>query len=257
MSNEGLEDNGSGDSPRHSDSIDDSAGMEFAMDAIALLKADHRAVEKLFKEFEKLVKKGGSDREKERVVRSIVKELSTHAAIEEKVFYPGIRKADEELGDQVLEAFEEHHLVKVLLSELDNMGPSDERYDAKVTVLTEIVRHHVEEEESEMFPELRKAVGRKALSEMGAELEKAKKRAPRKVLPYEAIDPALRSGLQPAPSPTRRSAQPKAAAPSSARSKPANPRSAVLKPATTRRARPRPAAAPRATRSRRMPATPA
>ena len=147
------------------------------MDAITLLKNDHKAVERLFKKFEK-AEKADDDATKSEVVGQIIKELVVHAAIEEQVFYPAVREAVPDAEDTVLEGLEEHHIVKWTLSELHGMGPDDERFDAKVTVLMESVRHHVEEEEDELFPEVRKALGRKHLGEIGDDLEKAKKSAP-------------------------------------------------------------------------------
>ncbi|HUQ62491.1 MAG TPA: hemerythrin domain-containing protein [Acidimicrobiales bacterium] len=146
------------------------------MDAITLLKTDHKTVEGLFKKFEKAGEK--AHKTKRDVVEKIIEELSVHAAIEEQVFYPAVRESVPDEEDTVLEGLEEHHIVKWVLSELENMSPEDERFDAKVTVLIENVRHHVEEEETDMFPEVRKALGRKQLGEIGAAMEKAKKVAP-------------------------------------------------------------------------------
>jgi len=146
------------------------------MDAITLLKNDHKTVEKLFKRFEKAG--DDSDKTKREVVDAIIQELSVHAAIEEQVFYPAVREALPDLDDTVLEALEEHHVAKWTLSELAAMSPDHERFDAKVTVLIESVRHHVEEEESELFPDVRKALGRKTLSQIGDAMEEAKKTAP-------------------------------------------------------------------------------
>jgi hemerythrin superfamily protein len=149
------------------------------VDAITLLRQDHKTVEKLFKQFEKLAKaKESDDDAKRQVVEQIIRELAVHAAIEEQAFYPAVRLAAPDVEDTVLEGLEEHHIVKWTLSELDGMKPSEERYDAKVTVLIESVRHHVEEEEDEMFPKVREAIGRKDLAELGATLEAAKKTAP-------------------------------------------------------------------------------
>jgi hemerythrin-like domain-containing protein len=78
----------------------------------------------------------------------------------------------------VLESYEEHHVADVLVMELANMKPDDERFDAKTTVLIENVRHHIEEEEQDWFPQVRAGLGRKALQEIGAELIEAKKKAP-------------------------------------------------------------------------------
>jgi hemerythrin superfamily protein len=159
------------------------------MDAITLLKKDHRTVEDLFKRFEKLgprARKG-----KQEVVERIVRELSAHAAIEETVLYPAIRAALENKKAQelVLEALEEHHIVKWTLSELDGMTPDHERYDAKVMVLMDSVRHHVEEEEGELFPKLAKAVGKQRLADLGEVLAEAKKAAPTRPHPRMPDEP--------------------------------------------------------------------
>jgi hemerythrin superfamily protein len=144
------------------------------MDAITLLKQDHKAVEKLFKQFEK-AKQPAQQRN---IADKVVKELSIHAAIEEMLFYPAVRDRVPDTEETVLESLEEHHIVKWVLSELEDMKPDHERFKAKMTVLIENVRHHVEEEESELFPQVRKAVGRKELGELGDAMEKAKKTAP-------------------------------------------------------------------------------
>jgi hemerythrin superfamily protein len=146
------------------------------MDAITLLKNDHRDVEKLFKRFEKAG--DGAYIEKRDVVDRIIEALSKHAVIEEQLFYPVSRATVEGTEDIVLESLEEHHVVKWLLSELDDMEPQHERFDAKVTVLIENVRHHVEEEEEEFFPKVRDELGRKALGELGDAMAQARAIAP-------------------------------------------------------------------------------
>jgi hemerythrin superfamily protein len=150
-------------------------------DAIVLLKNDHKTVEKLFKQFEKLG--DGAHKTKRDVVDKIIEELSIHAAIEEQHFYPTIREKAPDIGDDVLEGLEEHHVVKWTLSELKGMSPQAERFDAKVTVLIEMVRHHVEEEEGEMFPKVREAMGRKELQDLGETMEKAKTISPKQPHP--------------------------------------------------------------------------
>lgn len=155
------------------------SGMEgntSPMDAITLLKNDHKTLEKLFKQFEK-AEKADDDDTKVEVVTQIIQELSVHAAIEEQVFYPAVREAVPETEDIVLEGLEEHHIAKWTLSELEGMTPDQERFDAKVTVLIESVRHHLEEEEDELFPEVRKALGRKRLGEIGEKLAQVKETA--------------------------------------------------------------------------------
>ncbi len=126
------------------------------MDAIELLKADHRKVEKLFKEYDKLVEDEGSYNEKEALTATICAELTMHTQIEEEIFYPAARDIlDEE--DLIDEAVVEHASVKDLIAQLSDMAPDDDLYDAKVKVLSELIEHHVEEEEDEMFPKLKKA----------------------------------------------------------------------------------------------------
>ncbi len=147
------------------------------MDAIVLLKEDHKTVEKLFKEFEKAGDEAHA--EKRRIADRVIEELTVHAVIEEKVFYPAAREAAPDTKDHVLESVEEHHVVVWMLSELAGLDPEDERFDAKMSVLMENVRHHVEEEEKEWFPEVRKAMGRNRLVELGERLEEAKKTATR------------------------------------------------------------------------------
>ncbi|HET7488566.1 MAG TPA: hemerythrin domain-containing protein [Acidimicrobiales bacterium] len=146
------------------------------MDAITLLKQDHKTVESLFKKFEKTGPRAHAAQRD--LAERIVRELSVHAAIEEQLFYPAIRKAVPDTEDMVLESLEEHHIVKWVAKELDGGDPEDERFRAKMTVLIENVRHHVEEEEQELFPQVRQAMGRKALGELGTAMEDAKRTAP-------------------------------------------------------------------------------
>lgn len=145
------------------------------MDAITLLKEDHKKVETLFKRFEKAGDKAYTT--KRTIVDSIIEELSVHAVIEERLFYPVTRATVPGIEDIALESLEEHHIVKWVLNDLDSMSPEDERFDAKVTVLMENVRHHVEEEQEEYFPKVRDELGRNALNELGDALMAAKKSA--------------------------------------------------------------------------------
>ncbi|MFD8149129.1 hemerythrin domain-containing protein [Streptomyces sp. NPDC059708] len=146
------------------------------MDGIVLLKEDHKTVEKLFKQFEKASE--DSHAEKRKIADQVIDELTTHTWIEEEIFYPAAREAAPDTKDHVLESIEEHHVVLWMLSELRDLDAADERFDAKMTVLIEHVRHHVEEEEKEWFPDVRKAMGRNRLTELGAQMEQAKKKAP-------------------------------------------------------------------------------
>jgi hemerythrin superfamily protein len=159
------------------------------MNAITLLKNDHKTVEDLFQRFEKLGPR--AVKSKEDVVARIIRELSVHAAIEEMVFYPAIRQAvdDGEIEDMVLESLEEHHIVKWVLSELDGMSAEEERFEAKVTVLMENVRHHVEEEEGDLFPQVSKMLGRPGLDELGQAMAELKKTAPTHPHPRSPDEP--------------------------------------------------------------------
>lgn len=157
-------------------------------DAIAILTADHNKVKKLFKEFE--AAGDGAKHAKQATVAHINEELSVHAFIEEQVFYPRVREEGKKVNDAVLEALEEHHGMKVLLSELAGMNPGDERYDAKVTVLIEQVEHHVKEEEEELFPKVRKLLDESVLVELGTALEMARRKAPHHADPSAPDVPA-------------------------------------------------------------------
>jgi len=123
-------------------------------DAVALLKADHEKVAGLFADFEKAT----GDGRKQKIAEQICMELSIHATIEEEIFYPACEGKVEE--DLLKEAYVEHDGAKVLIAEIEGGEPSDEFYDAKVTVLQEQIEHHVEEEEKRMeglFAQARKA----------------------------------------------------------------------------------------------------
>jgi hemerythrin superfamily protein len=132
-----------------------------AKDAIALLKADHEAVSQLFAEYEKT----RSVADKKTLVAQICAALSVHAQIEEEIFYPAVKDA---LKDKLLvpEATVEHAGVKDLIAQIEGIEPDGEMYDAKVTVLSEYVKHHVKEEQNEMFPKAR--ASSLDLAELGA-----------------------------------------------------------------------------------------
>lgn len=151
-------------------------GRPWRMDAITMLKDDHEAVEQLFRRFERTGHRALV--EKREIVDRIIGELSVHAAIEEQLFYPVVRATVPDTDDIALNSLEEHHVVKWVLSELDGMGPEEERFDAKVAVLINNVRHHIEEEEGEFFPMVRDELGRSALSGLGEAMAVARKIAP-------------------------------------------------------------------------------
>ena len=124
-------------------------------DAIAMLKADHDKVKKLFKEFERL-HDAESEEEAEQLATQICNELTVHSSLEEEIFYPEVRAAidDEELID---EAEVEHASAKELIAQIESARMGDDKFAAKVMVLGEYVNHHIKEEQDEMFPKAKRA----------------------------------------------------------------------------------------------------
>jgi hemerythrin-like domain-containing protein len=143
-----------------------------------MLKDDHQEILRTFKQFEDAGE--NAHKTKGRLVDRMVELLTVHTYIENEVMYPRVRELVPDLEDDVLESYEEHHVADVLVMELVAMKPTDERFTAKTTVLIENVRHHIEEEETEWFPQVREALGRKVLQDIGAEMAEARKKAPRK-----------------------------------------------------------------------------
>ena len=147
-------------------------------DAIVLLKEDHKEVRRLFREFQAADE--DATEVKADLVSRIVEALTVHTYIENEVMYPTVRERVPELEQGVLESYEEHHVADILCAELDVMEPGDERFNAKATVLIETVGHHIEEEESDWFPKVREALGRKELQEIGARMLEVRSTAPRR-----------------------------------------------------------------------------
>ncbi|MCD6023214.1 MAG: hemerythrin [Fibrobacteria bacterium] len=143
------------------------------MDPIALLKADHRKVEELFKKLEDTTERAVKTRTE--LFEKLRMELTVHALAEEAVLYPENKEipSTRELG---FEAVEEHHVVKILLDELSELSPDTEEWTAKLSVLKENVQHHVKEEEGEIFPKTKKALSAEELDEMGARLFEEKEK---------------------------------------------------------------------------------
>ncbi len=132
----------------------------------------------LFRDFRKAGENAHATKGK--LVDRIIELLTVHTYIENEVMYPRVRALLPEVEDDVLESYEEHHVADVLVMELSTMKPDDERFTAKTTVLIENVEHHIEEEEEDWFPKVREGLGRKVLQELGADMIKAKKKAPKK-----------------------------------------------------------------------------
>lgn len=156
-------------------------------DAITLLREDHATVRKLFKDFFKAGDRAYATRR--RIAGRIITELSTHAGIEEAVFYPRVRVAVPRADQDVLESLEEHHIVKWTCSELEGMNPREERFAAKMQVLMERVTHHMKEEETGLFPEVRRAFSRADLVAMGDDLRAARTAVPKRPHPRAPDQP--------------------------------------------------------------------
>jgi hemerythrin superfamily protein len=146
-------------------------------DAIVLLKQDHKEIRELFRRFEKAGE--NATQQQGQLVDKILEALTVHTYIENEVMYPRVRELLPDLGEDVLESYEEHHVADVLCSELAALSPDSERFHAKTTVLIESVTHHMDEEEQNWFPQVREGLGRKQLQELGAEMLDRKKTAPR------------------------------------------------------------------------------
>lgn len=128
-----------------------SAGS--SIDALELLEQDHREVEEMFDQYDELA---GGDKRKQDLAQKICQALTIHTKIEEEIFYPAARKATKD-DDLIDEAVVEHASVKNLIGEIEKMRIGDDLYDAKMRVLEEMVKRHVQEEEEELFPELASA----------------------------------------------------------------------------------------------------
>jgi len=137
------------------------------MKATDLLKKQHKEVKALFKKVE------GTEnaRQRRQLLNEISQSLEGHTLIEEEIFYPVVRGLQTQKAEEmVLEAYEEHHVVKLVLAELPRVNPEDERFEAKMTVLAELVEHHADEEEKEMFKTAQK-LGKDELQSLGAQME--------------------------------------------------------------------------------------
>lgn len=170
--------------------------------AVEILKKDHDEVEKLFDQYEDAKDEDNAELKAE-IVAAVCKALTIHAQIEEELFYPAMRRQEEDASDLVDEAAVEHQTLKNLVAELLDATPGDDLYDAKVKVLSEYVKHHVKEEEGEMFPMARKAdmdldaLGKKLLERKG-ELESTPPRATRRTSRTATKSASSPNGRRPA-----------------------------------------------------------
>ena len=138
-------------------------------DALQMLRDDHKKVKDLFKQFEETE----DARSKGAIVQEALKELTIHAQLEEEIFYPAVCQEAGIEEDKMDEADEEHHVAKVLIAELQKMRPTSSHFDAKFTVLAENVKHHIDEEESEILPKAAE-LGMGRMDELGMEMERRK-----------------------------------------------------------------------------------
>jgi hemerythrin-like domain-containing protein len=134
------------------------------MDAITLLKADHDKVKRLLGELEKTTERGVKTRTE--LFATIKGEMTVHESIEEEIFYPALMEMAK-TRDITLEGYEEHHVVDLLMGELEDLNVDDETWGAKATVMKENIEHHIEEEEGEMFPKTRQVFEDAELDELG------------------------------------------------------------------------------------------
>jgi hypothetical protein len=148
------------------------------MDAITMLKTDHDKVKKLLTELESTTERGVKTREE--LFATIKGELSIHEVIEEEIFYPAL-KSHPKAKDVVLEGYEEHHVVDLLMGELESLDVSNEAWGAKAIVMKENIEHHIEEEEGEMFKQARAVFDRQELEDLGVRMAERKTSAQREL----------------------------------------------------------------------------
>jgi hemerythrin-like domain-containing protein len=137
------------------------------VDAIGLLKDDHQKMKSLLKELEEAAKQGSPKREQ--LFATVKEELTVHEAIEEEIFYPAL-KEHPKAKELVLEAYEEHGVVDLVMAEIEGLSFDDERWSAKFTVMKENIEHHIEEEEKEMFKQARDVFEAAELEDLGARM---------------------------------------------------------------------------------------
>lgn len=145
--------------------------MERTENIFELLQKDHEKVKDLFHEYEK----AQSSHKKQTIADEVFQELTIHAQVEEEIFYPAVAtEADAKGHELVDEAFQEHHVIKILIAELQALEAGDDVFEAKFKVLRENVEHHIEEEENELFPNAKKSFAEDEAEEIGEEVEDRK-----------------------------------------------------------------------------------
>jgi hemerythrin superfamily protein len=148
--------------------------MAKTKDAIAILKQDHRKVRELLSQLEETT--GRSIQKRQKLLAKIVREVKIHATVEEEIFYPAVReilsKKDAKL---YFEALEEHHVVDLVIPEIEDTDPASDEFGGKAKVLKDLIEHHAKEEEKEMFPKVRESMKAEELQELGARIEERKR----------------------------------------------------------------------------------
>jgi hemerythrin superfamily protein len=162
-------------------------------DAVAILSRDHREIESLFGQYE-----AATDVEtKTEIAHQVVHDLAVHGEIEELRFYPRLREVLDD-GDRLAdEAVEEHLAIKETLNEIDSMSAGEDGFEEKMRTLISEVRHHVEEEESELFPRIRQALGDDDLRDLGGRLQRARSLVPTRPHPSAPTSPAAKAAVSP------------------------------------------------------------
>ena len=148
------------------------------MDAVTLLKDDHDTLKKILNDLDSTTERGVKTREE--LFTRVRRELEVHEAIEEEIFYPAL-KEHPKAKDLVLEAYEEHNVVDMVMAEIQDTPYDDETWGAKLTVMKENIEHHIEEEEGEMFPQAREVFERSELQELGDRMAERKRSAQREL----------------------------------------------------------------------------
>lgn len=141
------------------------------MDVFNLLKKDHKEVKQLFKKIEK----SSAVKLRQKTFDQIVTELEMHTSVEEEIVYPRLREL-KQFKELIGEAYEEHHVAKQLIKEIQDLSADQEQWKSKVSVLKEIIEHHVEEEEKELFPKAQRALGKEESKELGKQVQQEKTR---------------------------------------------------------------------------------
>jgi hypothetical protein len=144
------------------------------MDAIALLKQDHEKVKKIMEKLDTTTERGVKTREE--LFTKLKSEMVVHETIEEEIFYPAL-KEHPKAKELVLEGYEEHHVVDLIMGEISQTPFEDETWGAKFSVMKENVEHHIEEEEGEMFKQARQVFSKSELDELGTRMEQRKETA--------------------------------------------------------------------------------